>query len=312
MSIHQTPERDAFTPEAKDPTLYTPKKVTVKSLKQFKNREQPFAMLTAYEYSTAKLLDDAGIETLLVGDSLAMTVLGHPNTLSVTVDEMLHHVKAVKRGTHRAFVIADMPFMSYHISKEESLRNAGRFIQEGGADAVKLEGATIETLELIERLSEIGIPVVGHLGLTPQALLNLGGYSMQAKTAHTAYKLIQEAQSLENAGCVALVLEMVPNEVAKIITERLDIPTVGIGAGPACDAQVLVIDDILGRYGGVNPSFVRRYAPVGELTQKAATQFRQDVIEHHFPHSEAESTPMDSGELFALQQMLDLHHGRLS
>ncbi len=312
MSIHQTPERDAQASTKQDPALYHPKKVTVKSLKQFKNREQPFAMLTAYDYSTAKLLDDAGIETLLVGDSLAMTVLGHPNTLSVTVDEMLHHVKAVRRGTKRAFLVADMPFMTYHISREESLRNAGRFVQEGGADAVKLEGATTETLELIERLSEIGIPVVGHLGLTPQSLLSLGSYGMQAKTAHTAYKLIQEAQALENAGCVALVLEMVPNEVAKLITKRMDIPTVGIGAGPACDAQVLVIDDILGRYGGVNTSFVRRYAPVGELTKTAASQFRQDVLEHHFPHPEAESTPMDSGEFFALQQMLDLHHGRLT
>ena len=311
MSIHQTPERDAPASIVQDANLYTPKKVTVKSLKQFKNREQPFAMLTAYDYSTAKLLDEAGIETLLVGDSLAMTVLGHPNTLSVTVDEMLHHVKAVRRGTKRAFLVADMPFMTYHISREESLRNAGRFIQEGGADAVKLEGATTDTLELIERLTEIGIPVVGHLGLTPQSLLNLGGYGMQAKTAHAAYKLIQEAQALENAGCVALVLEMVPNEVAELISKRLDMPTIGIGAGPACDAQVLVIDDILGRYGGVNPSFVRRYAPVGQLTKKAATQFRQDVLEHHFPHPEAESTPMDEGERMTLEEMLNLHHGCL-
>jgi 3-methyl-2-oxobutanoate hydroxymethyltransferase len=312
MSIHHPPEQDLRPPLTPDGSLYTPKKVTVKSLRQFKNRQQPFAMLTAYDYSTAKLLDEAGIETLLVGDSLAMTVLGHPNTLSVTVDEMLHHVKAVKRGTQRAFVVADMPFMSYHIHPTESLRHAGRFIQEGGADAIKLEGATTETLQLIERLSEIGIPVVGHLGLTPQSLLQLGGYGLQAKTAHSAYKLIQEAQALENAGCIALVLEMVPNEVAKLITTRLDIPTIGIGAGPACDAQVLVIDDILGRYSDVQPSFVRRYAPVGELTQQAARQFRQDVIEHHFPHPEAESTPMEDGEWLALSQMLDLHHGRLT
>ena len=312
MSIHHPPEQDLRPPLTPDGSLYTPKKVTVKSLRQFKNRQQPFAMLTAYDYSTAKLLDEAGIETLLVGDSLAMTVLGHANTLSVTVDEMLHHVKAVKRGTQRAFVVADMPFMSYHIHPTESLRHAGRFIQEGGADAIKLEGATTETLQLIERLSEIGIPVVGHLGLTPQSLLQLGGYGLQAKTAHNAYKLIQEAQALENAGCIALVLEMVPNEVAKLITERLDIPTIGIGAGPACDAQVLVIDDILGRYSDVQPSFVRRYAPVGELTQQAARQFRQDVIEHHFPHPEAESTPMEDGEWLALSQMLDLHHGRLT
>jgi 3-methyl-2-oxobutanoate hydroxymethyltransferase len=312
MSIHHPPEQDLRPPLTPDGSLYTPKKVTVNSLRQFKNRQQPFAMLTAYDYSTAKLLDEAGIETLLVGDSLAMTVLGHPNTLSVTVDEMLHHVKAVKRGTQRAFVVADMPFMSYHIHPTESLRHAGRFIQEGGADAIKLEGATTETLQLIERLSEIGIPVVGHLGLTPQSLLQLGGYGLQAKTAHSAYKLIQEAQALENAGCIALVLEMVPNEVAKLITARLDIPTIGIGAGPACDAQVLVIDDILGRYSDVQPSFVRRYAPVGELTQQAARQFRQDVIEHHFPHPEAESTPMEDGEWLALSQMLDLHHGRLT
>lgn len=312
MSIHHPPEQDLRTPLTPDGSLYTPKKVTVKSLRQFKNRQQPFAMLTAYDYSTAKLLDKAGIETLLVGDSLAMTVLGHANTLSVTVEEMLHHVKAVKRGVQRAFVVADMPFMSYHIHPTESLRHAGRFIQEGGADAIKLEGATTETLELIERLTEIGIPVVGHLGLTPQSLLQLGGYGIQAKTAHSAYKLIQEAQALENAGCIALVLEMVPNEVAKLITARLDIPTIGIGAGPACDAQVLVIDDILGRYSDVQPSFVRRYAPVGELTQQAARQFRQDVIEHHFPHPEAESTPMEEGEWLTLSQMLDLHHGRLT
>ena len=312
MSIHHPTEQDLRPPLTPDGSLYTPKKVTVKSLRQFKNRQQPFAMLTAYDYSTAKLLDEAGIETLLVGDSLAMTVLGHANTLSVTVDEMLHHVKAVKRGTQRAFVVADMPFMSYHIHPTESLRHAGRFIQEGGADAIKLEGATTETLQLIERLSEIGIPVVGHLGLTPQSLLQLGGYGIQAKTAHSAYKLIQEAQALENAGCIALVLEMVPNEVAKLITARLDIPTIGIGAGPACDAQVLVIDDILGRYSDVQPSFVRRYAPVGELTQQAAQQFRQDVIEHHFPHPEAESTPMEDGEWLTLTQMLDLHHGRLT
>jgi 3-methyl-2-oxobutanoate hydroxymethyltransferase len=307
MSIHQPFSHPVATDLSSD-TSYNPKRVTVKSLQQFKNREQPFAMLTAYDFTTAKLLDEAGIECLLVGDSLAMTVLGHDNTLSVTVDEMLHHVKAVRRGTQRAFLVADAPFMSYHIGLEDSLRHLGRFIQEGGADAVKVEGASTETLQLIERLSEIGIPVVGHLGLTPQAILALGGYGLQAKTAHTAYKTIMAAHALENAGAVAVVLEMMPHEVAQVISTRLGIPTIGIGAGPACDAQVLVIDDILTRYTGVSPKFVRRYAPVGEITQTAARQFRQDVREHHFPHLEGESMPMEEGEWQTLQSMLDLHH----
>lgn len=313
MSIHphttDTPSTLA-SEKTSQTALYTPKRVSVKSLKQFKNREQPFAMLTVYDYSTAKLLDEAGIECLLVGDSLAMTVLGHPNTLSVTVDEMLHHVKAVRRGTQRAFLVADAPFMSYHLDLNESLRNVARFIQEGGADAVKLEGASPNTLLLIERLSEIGIPVVGHLGLTPQSVLALGGYGLQAKTAHTAYQTIMQAQALENAGCVAVVLEMMPSEVAELITQRLDIPTIGIGAGGACDAQVLVIDDILTRYSGVSPCFVRRYAPVGKITQEAATQFRQDVLNHSFPHPHQEAFPMEEAELFSLHQMLDLHQAQ--
>jgi 3-methyl-2-oxobutanoate hydroxymethyltransferase len=288
------------------PTEFSPKHVKVQHLKQFKFKGQRFSMLTAYDYSTAKLLDAAGIEMLLVGDSLAMTVLGHNNTLSVTMDEMLHHVKAVRRGTHRAMLVADMPFMSYHASLEESIKNGGRFIQEGGADAVKVEGASPETLKLIERLAEIGIPVVGHLGLTPQHVLAFGGFRMQGTTAYEAHKILIQAQALENAGCIAVVLEMMPNELATTITGRIDIPTIGIGAGAGCDAQVLVIDDILTRYGNLAPKFVRRYAPVGKITTEAAAQFRADIASGHYPSFE-ESTPMSADEYPMFQDMLEQH-----
>jgi len=305
MSVH-TPAEHSGTPsitQSKD--VYAPKRINVHTLKQFKNLDQPFAMLTAYDYSTAKLLDEAGIETLLVGDSLAMTVLGHPNTLSITVDEMIHHVKAVRRGVHRALVIADMPFGSYHESIEQAVRNATRFIKEGGADVVKIEGATSLTLGIIERLTDMGIPVLGHLGLTPQSMLTLGGFKLQAKTAYTAQKILIEAQALENAGVIGMVLEMIPSEVAAMITERVDVPTVGIGAGASCDAQVLVIDDILGRYSGVSPKFVRQYAPVGETTKAAAIAYREDVLSHTFPNEALEATAMESGELSLLLELLN-------
>jgi 3-methyl-2-oxobutanoate hydroxymethyltransferase len=310
MSIHRAPQMTTgiSTPESPPPQAkesYMPKTINVHTLRRFKNLDQKFAMLTCYDYSTAKLLDDAGIETLLVGDSLAMTVLGHPNTLSITVEEMLHHVKAVRRGTQRALVIADMPFGSYHESVEQAVCNASRFIKEGGADVVKIEGATPLTLQIIERLVDMGIPVLGHLGLTPQSMLTLGGFRLQAKTAYEAHKTLLDAQALENAGVMGIVLEMVPNEVAAMITDRVDVPTVGIGAGASCDAQVLVIDDILGRYSGVAPKFVRHYAPVGETTQSAATAYREDILSGSFPDETLEATPMDAGELALLRDLLN-------
>jgi 3-methyl-2-oxobutanoate hydroxymethyltransferase len=288
---------------SRDSAIHTPRKVTPLHLKRWKNKSELFSMLTAYDYSTARLLDEAGTDVLLVGDSLAMTVLGHSNTLSVTVDEMLHHVKAVRRGTSRALLVADMPFMSYHISLEESLRNAGRFIQEGGADAVKLEGATPEILETVQRLTAMGIPVVGHLGLMPQHILALGGFRIQATTAYEAHKLLLQAQALENAGCFAIVLELMPLEVAQAVTQHLDIPTIGIGAGPHCNAQVLVVDDILARFGALAPRFVRRYADVGTLTREAAQHFREDVQQGHYPGTQ-ESTEMNEDEYRLFQDMI--------
>ena len=269
-------------------------RITQYTLKHRKQEGHPFACLTAYDFTTAQLLDQAGIEVLLVGDSLAMTVLGHSNTLSITVDEMLHHVKAVTRGSKNAWVIADAPFMSYHGALEQGLLNCARFIQEGQAHAVKLEGCTPELIALIRRLVAIGIPVVGHLGLTPQAMLSLGGFKLQAKTTETALTLMQQAQALEEAGVSALVLELIPTELATLISQRLSIPTIGIGAGNGCDGQVLVIDDLLGRFQGFHPKFVRTYLQGATLTQQAVQGYQTDVKTRNFPHNETEATPMNT------------------
>jgi 3-methyl-2-oxobutanoate hydroxymethyltransferase len=280
------------------------KKHTHHTFWQRKRLGQRFSMLTAYDYTTARLLDDAGVDALLVGDSLAMTMLGHANTLSVTLEEMLHHVKAVTRAVRQAWVIADAPFMSYHVSLEDSLKQVSRLITEGHADAVKLEGASSSELVLIERLSEIGIPVVGHLGLTPQHVLRFGGFKLQAKTAHEAVALMKQAMALQNAGCVALVLEKVPLEVARHIQQQLDIPVIGIGAGPYCDAQVLVIDDVLGRFEAFLPKFVRRYAHHGEAIQGAVQAYHSDVLAGSFPSVEAESFAMNADEYTLLVDAL--------
>ncbi|MFM7390671.1 MAG: 3-methyl-2-oxobutanoate hydroxymethyltransferase [Vampirovibrionales bacterium] len=298
MSVHPSPTTTAAT------STQTLKKRTHHDLKQRKHQQRPFTMLTAYDYTTARILDTAGIEALLVGDSLAMTVLGHSNTLSVTVDEMLHHVKAVTRACKQAWVVADAPFMSYHLSQEASIANLSRFITEGGADAIKLEGASPNELALIERLSSIGLPVVGHLGLTPQHVLRFGGFKLQAKTAHEALTLLEQAMDLQNAGCVALVVEMVPSEVAGLLQQRLDIPVIGIGAGPDCDAQVLVIDDLLGRFTAFTPKFVRRYATHAEAIQQAVQAFQADVATQAFPNLEAESYRMASDEYALLLDAL--------
>lgn len=274
----QSPDKPAKRPAA-----------TVLSLQRKKQRGEKLVTLTCYDYSTARILDDAGVDLLLVGDSLAMTVLGHPNTLSVTVDEMLHHVKAVSRGATRAMVAADMPFMSYQVSKEEAVRNAGRFIQEGGAQAVKLEGATELTLSIIRQLTEIGIPVIAHLGFTPQSLNTLGGFKVQCKSVEDAKQLMRDALALQEAGAFALVLEMVPVEVAGLVSARLAIPTIGIGAGSGCDGQILVVDDILGRYGNLSPRFVRRYMDSTALITEAVEAYAADIQRLDFPDNQAEA-----------------------
>ena len=243
--------------------------------------------LTAYDYPTARLLDEAGVDILLVGDSLGMVVLGHENTLAVTIDEMLHHTRAVRRGTHRALVVADMPYGSYHADLAESLHNAMRFVKEAGAEAVKVEGGE-RRLELISRLTEAEMPVMGHVGLTPQSLNALGGYRVQGKTANAAEQLIRDARAVEAAGAFAVVLEAVPRELAAQITRELRIPTIGIGAGPDCDGQILVVHDLLGLTFSQTPKFARQYADVGEVISKAVREYCDDVRGGTFP-SDGES-----------------------
>ena len=243
--------------------------------------------LTAYDYPTARLLDEAGVDILLVGDSLAMVVLGYEITLPVTVDEMMHHVRAMRRGVRRALVVADMPYGSFHVSLDESVANAVRFIKEAGAEAVKIEGGE-KRLELISRLVEAEIPVMGHVGLTPQSINALGGFKVQGKTFEAAQQLIRDARAVEAAGAFSIVLESVPRELAVQITEQLRIPTIGIGAGPECDGQVLVLHDLVGlTFGGV-PKFARQYANLSETISRAVIEYCEDVRSGRFP-SDAES-----------------------
>ena len=243
--------------------------------------------LTAYDYPTARLLDEAGVDVLLVGDSLGMVVLGYESTLPVSIEEMLHHTRAVRRGTRRALVVSDMPYGSYHSDIAESVRNAMRFVKDAGAEAVKVEGGE-RRLELIVRLTEAEIPVMGHVGLTPQSLNALGGFRVQGKTVDAAEQLLRDARAVEAAGAFAVVLEAVPRELAAQITRELRIPTIGIGAGPDCDGQILVIHDLLGLTFGQTPKFARRYANVGEMMAKAAREYCEDVRGGMFP-SDGES-----------------------
>ncbi len=248
---------------------------------------QKITCLTAYDYPTARLLDEAGVDILLVGDSLGMVVLGYENTLPVTLEEMLHHTRAVCRGVERALVVADMPYGSYHAEIADSLRNAMRFVKEAGAEAVKVEGGE-RRLELISRLVEVEIPVMGHIGLTPQSVHALGGFKVQGKTVEAAEQLLRDARAVEAAGAFSIVLESVPRELAARITQELRIPTIGIGAGPECDGQVLVLHDLLGLTFGSLPKFARRYANLAEVIAQAASEFSEDVRSGRFP-SDAES-----------------------
>jgi len=268
-------------------------KVTVPKLLQRKPAADPskkspkITCLTAYDYPTSRLLDEAGVDLLLVGDSLAMVVLGHDSTLPVTIDEMLHHTRAVRRGTKRALVVADMPYGTYHGDLADSVRNAVRFVKEGGAEAVKIEGGE-RRLELIARLTEAEIPVMGHVGLTPQSVNALGGYKVQGKTPNAAEQVLRDARAVEAAGAFAVVLEALPRELAAQITADLRIPTIGIGAGPDCDGQILVVHDMLGLTFGPSPKFARQYANVSQLITQAARQYCADVQSGAFP-SDAES-----------------------
>jgi 3-methyl-2-oxobutanoate hydroxymethyltransferase len=257
-------------------------KVTVPALAEMKRQGKPISALTAYDYSSSRLADEAGIDLLLVGDSLAMVVLGHDNTMAVTVDEMLHHTRAVRRAVRRALVVADMPFGSYH-TVAEGLANAVRFIKEAGAEAVKIEGPRVE---LVRALTDAEIPVIGHLGLTPQSIHRMGGYRVQARTAETATRLKADALALAEAGAGALVLEGVPREVAAEVTAELPIPTIGIGAGPDCDGQILVFHDLLNLTFAPAAKFVRRYADAGSLIRTAIEHYREDVEHRTFPSDE--------------------------
>ncbi|MFZ5644939.1 MAG: 3-methyl-2-oxobutanoate hydroxymethyltransferase [Bacillota bacterium] len=260
-------------------------RVTVSYFAQAKREGKPVTMLTAYDYPMGKLVDAAGIDSILVGDSLGNVVLGYGSTIPVTMDDMVHHVKAVTRGVKRAMVIADMPFLSYHLSREESVRNAGRMLQEGGAQAVKLEGGQ-EVADAIKAMVVAGIPVIGHLGLTPQSVLTLGGYKVQGKDEAAARKLLDDAKAVQEAGAFALVLECVPTPLARLVTETLEISTIGIGAGPYCDGQVLVTHDLLGLYGGNSPKFVKRYANLNEDILEALASYREEVGSRAFPGPE--------------------------
>lgn len=261
------------------------KAVSTLTLQKYKKDGRKIVALTAYDYSMAKILDRAGVDLILVGDSLAMVALGHRTTHAVTMEEMLHHTRAVTRGVSTAMVVADLPFMSYQVDVTQAIMNAGRFVKEAQAHAVKLEGATRLNLEIIERLVGMGIPVMGHLGYTPQAIHGLGGARVQGRSADEAIKLIDEARSLEMAGCFSVVLEMVPTAVAKLVTERLNIPTIGIGAGNVCDGQILVTDDLLGKFTDFLPRFVRRYADLSTTCTEAVAAYAADVKSGDFPNS---------------------------
>lgn len=261
------------------------KKVTILDLLEKKKRGEKITMLTAYDYRMAGALDEAGVDVALVGDSVGNTMLGYESTVPVTMAEMLHHTKAVRRGIKRALLVADMPFMAYQISVEQAVRNAGRFMKEGGAEAVKVEGGGI-VASRIEKIVEVGIPVVGHLGLTPQTVSKLGGYKVQGKDLDGAQEILDSAFALEKAGCFLLVLECVPAALAKFITENLNIPTIGIGAGVGCDGQVLVSPDLLGLIEDFKPKFAKRYANLSSAMKDAFTAFKKEVEGNIFPAAE--------------------------
>jgi len=274
-------------------------RVTINQVKEMKQKGEKITMLTAYDYSTAKIIDEVGIPLILVGDSLGMVVLGYESTIPVTMEEMLHHTKAVVRGTKQAMVIGDMPFMTYHISVADALHNAARFIQEGGAQAIKLEGG-VTVAEKVSRIVECGIPVMGHIGLTPQSIHQFGGFKVQGKTPEAAIRLLKDAQALEEAGAFAIVLETVPAPLATLITQRLSVPTIGIGAGIGCDGQVQVINDILGSFADFVPKHAKQYAKLVDIMSSAITEYYDEVKAGSFPTAQ-QSFSMDESILAELK-----------
>ena len=267
---------------------------TVSLFQTFKDNNEKIAMLTAYDYSTAQVLDKAEIDAILVGDSLAMVVLGHENTYNITIDEMLIFIKAVARGAKNSFIIGDMPFMSYNLSVEQGLENASKMIK-AGANAVKLEGCNEHIISLVKRCVESGIPVLGHLGFTPQLMNTIGGHKIQGKTSDKIEAILESAKKLEEAGCFGIVLELMPSDSAKYITDNLKIPTIGIGAGAYCSGQIVVIDDILGKFTDFTPKFVKKYANLHDAILKGVQAYKQEVKDKIFP-SEKESFELNREE----------------
>lgn len=267
---------------------------TVSTIQALKDSGEKIAMLTAYDYSTAQVLDKAEIDAILVGDSLAMVVLGHENTYNITIDEMLIFVRAVARGAKNSFIIGDMPFMSYNISVAQGLENAGKMIK-AGANAVKLEGCNDHIINLVKRCTESGIPVLGHLGFTPQLMNTIGGHKIQGKTSEKIEAILESAKKLEEAGCFGVVLELMPSDSAKYITENLNIPTIGIGAGVDCSGQIVVIDDIMGKFTDFTPKFVKKYANLHDEILKGVQMYKQEVKDKLFP-SKKESFELNQEE----------------
>lgn len=277
------------------------KRVTISNIREMKRNGEKITMLTAYDYSTAKIVDNCGIPLILVGDSLGNVILGYDTTIPVTMDVMIHHSKAVVRGTEHALVIGDMPFMTYQISMEDTLRNAARFMQEAGTQAVKLEGG-VNVANTVKRIVDCGIPVMGHIGLTPQSINQLGGHKVQGKTPEAAKKLLDDALALEQAGAFAVVLETVPAPLAALITQRLSIPTIGIGAGAGCDGQVQVIHDLLGMFSDFVPKHAKQYAKLNDIMSSAINEYLADVKAGTFP-TEKQSFTMDENVLEGLKKL---------
>jgi 3-methyl-2-oxobutanoate hydroxymethyltransferase len=278
-------------------------KITTASLHEKKLQHEPITCLTAYDYSSARLVDEAGIDMVLVGDSLAMTMLGHENTLSVTVDEMLHHVRAVRRGVKDALLVADMPYGSYHVDAKDAVRNATRFVKEGGAEAVKMEGGE-KRVDVIRQIIDAEIPVAGHIGLTPQSVNRMGGFKVQGKTLSDIEQLMRDATALDRAGVACIFLEGMPREVADLITNEVNAPTIGIGAGPGCDGQVLVFHDILNLTFGPTAKFVRRYGDAAAEITHAVQAYRADVLSGQYP-ADNESYHLPAETRQALESLLE-------
>jgi 3-methyl-2-oxobutanoate hydroxymethyltransferase len=274
-------------------------RVTISQIKEMKRKGEKISMLTAYDYTTAKIVDEAGLPMILVGDSLGMVVLGYDSTLPVTLEVMLHHTKAVARGAKNALIVGDMPFMTYQASIEDAMHNAGRFMQEAGCQAVKLEGG-LPVAATVKKMTDAGIPVMGHLGLTPQSINQLGGHKIQGKTPEAARKLLEDAIALEHAGAFAVVLETVPAPLAAFISKKISIPTIGIGAGAGCDGQVQVINDILGSYTDFVPKHAKQYAQIASIMKTAISQYHSEVKSGKFP-TEAQSFPLDESVLAGLE-----------